>query len=340
MAEGFWRQTSIGDGIVLIGLTYDLRNDYLEMGYSEEETAEFDTNETIDGIEQALIGLGHTVERIGCHSKLLNRLSSGASWDLVFNIAEGSHGLGREAQVPALLDAYHIPYTFSDPIVLGLCLHKAMTKRVVRDLGIPTARFCVVDDAEEIDLGGNMNFPLFVKPVAEGTSKGIDGRSIVRDMEELRLTCNRLLDKFKQPVLVEDYLPGREFTVGLVGTGKDAVAIGAMEILIVRDDADDVYSYSNKANYLETVRYEAVTDAIGEICKTTALKVWRGLGCRDGGRVDLKMDEKGIPHFLEVNPLAGLNPSHSDLPILSRLHGLSYQELIGRIVESAQKRIP
>lgn len=325
---------------MLIGIAYDLRKDYLEMGYSEEETAEFDTSETIEGIEQTIVSLGHSVDRIGNLKDLVQRLSSGARWDLVFNIAEGSHGIGREAQVPALLDAYRIPYTFSDPIVLGLCLHKGLTKRIVRDLGIPTAEFCVVKDTDHILLNENMAFPLFVKPVAEGTSKGIDDRSIVRDMDELTQVSTRLLHKFNQPVLVEDYLPGREFTVGLLGTGRDAIAIGAMEIFIVSSETEDVYSYSNKANYEQSVRYEAVTDEVGELCKDIALRAWRGLGCRDGGRVDLKMDAKGIPNFLEVNPLAGLNPAHSDLPILCRLHGLSYRELIASMIESAQKRIP
>jgi D-alanine-D-alanine ligase len=140
-------------------------------------------------------------------------------------------------------------------------------------------------------------------------------------------------------VLVEEYLPGREFTVGIIGTGRVSKAIGVMEIIINGSDEDECYSYKNKKNYLETVAYKPVADSIKDECSATALKVWRGLGCKDGGRVDLKMDVNGVPNFMEVNPLAGLNPVHSDLPILSRLFGISYEELIESIIESSLENI-
>src|SRR5688572_27418085 len=157
---------------MLIGLTYDLRQDYLDDGYTAEQTAEFDSHITIDAIESALRGLGHQTDRIGRVTSLVERLARGDRWDLVFNIAEGLHGIGREAQVPALLDAYSIPYTFSDPLVCALSLHKALAKRVVRDLGLPTADFTVIEapaDSARVTLP----FPLFAKPIAEGTSKGV-----------------------------------------------------------------------------------------------------------------------------------------------------------------------
>ncbi len=155
-----------------IGLTYDLRSEYLAMGYSEDETAEFDREETIEGLESALRRIGHDTDRIGHVKRLAERLVQGHRWDLVFNIAEGLHGIGREAQVPALLDAYGIPYTFSDPLVMSLTLHKGMTKRVIRDAGVPTCAFAVVEvpeDAAAVTFGA----PYFVKPVAEGTGKGV-----------------------------------------------------------------------------------------------------------------------------------------------------------------------
>ena len=148
-----------------IGITYDLRNDYLAEGYGEEETAEFDHPKTIAAIEAALRDLGYETDRIGHIRALAKRLVAGQRWDLVFNIAEGLRGFGREAQVPALLDAYDIPYTFSDPLVLTLTLHKGMMKRVIRDLGIPTPAFAVVESPEEI-AGVRLPFPLFVKPIA------------------------------------------------------------------------------------------------------------------------------------------------------------------------------
>ena len=153
-----------------IGLTYDLRSEYLAMGYSEEATAEFDREETVDGIESALQRLGHATERIGHIRRLVERLAEGRRWDLVFNIAEGLNGIGREAQVPALLDAYGIPYTFSDPLVLGVCLHKGLTKLVVRDAGVPTPDFALVERPEDLARVG-LPFPVFAKPVAEGTGK-------------------------------------------------------------------------------------------------------------------------------------------------------------------------
>ena len=321
-----------------IGITYDLKTAYKEMGYSDEETAEFDTDETIDGIEKSLQSFGYTTDRIGGVKALAKRLVAGQTWDLVFNIAEGYRGLGRESQVPALLDAYGIPYTFSDAIVLGLCLHKGLTKRIVRDLGVPTARFSVITDEADLEMV-QLDYPLFAKPVAEGTSKGIDDRSIVNDREELLAVCRRLLAKFGQPVLVEEFLPGREFTVGIVGTGSDARCLGVMEVVIVADEADEVYSFENKMNYQHNVRYTSIENQLEKLCCDYALQVWRGLSCRDGGRVDFKMDAHGLPHFLEVNPLAGLNPSHSDLPIVARLHGVPYDDLIGEIVHSALKRL-
>jgi len=161
---------------VKIGITYDLRDDYLAEGYSAEETLEFDRADTIDAIEQTLQYLGYPTVRIGNIKSLIKRLAAGDRWDMVFNIAEGLEGLGREAQVPALLDAYKIPYTFSDPLILSLTLHKGMTKHVIRDLRIPTPDFVVIEKKGDIDKIA-LPFPLFAKPVAEGTSKGITAAS-------------------------------------------------------------------------------------------------------------------------------------------------------------------
>ena len=211
-----------------IGLTYDLRSDYLAAGYGEEETAEFDRESTIDAIETTLRRLGHETDRIGHAKHLVARLTGGDRWDLVFNIAEGLYGIGREAQVPALLDLYGIPYTFSDPLVMALTLHKGMTKHVLRDAGVPTPDFVVYSgprDLAKIDFAP----PYFIKPVAEGTGKGVTTDSIVRRREDLASACLRLLAQFNQPVLVERFLPGREFTIGVVGTGADARVLGTME---------------------------------------------------------------------------------------------------------------
>ena len=321
-----------------IGLTYDLREEYRALGFSEEETAELDKPETIEGIEGALRGLGHETERIGSHFALMAALLAGRRWDLVFNIAEGLRGLGRESLVPCLLDAHAIPYTFSDPMVLALSLHKGMCKRVIRDLGVPTAGFAVVERPQDVDRIA-LPYPLFAKPVAEGTGKGIHASSKLPDREALRRACAELLRRFDQPVLVEEFLPGREFTVGVVGTGAAARAVAVLEVRFRR--ADGIYSYESKENYRELIDY-AVPDgepALADAVAKVALDSWRGLGCRDGGRIDIRLDARGVPNFMEVNPLAGLNPIDSDLPIMCRLIGRPYAALIGDIVRSAADRI-
>jgi D-alanine-D-alanine ligase len=321
-----------------IGITYDLRDDYLVEGYGEEETAEFDHPATINAIDDALRELGYETDRIGHIRALAKRLVAGERWDVVFNIAEGLRGFGREAQVPALLDAYDIPYTFSDPLVLALTLHKGMTKRVIRDLGIPTPAFAIVESAEEI-AGVALPFPLFAKPVAEGTGKGVTAASKIADRAELKRVCLLLLDTFRQPVLIETFLPGQEFTVGIIGTGAEAFAPAVMEVHLTEKAEREVYSYINKEDWRGRIEYRLAADGTEQLAKKTALAAWWGLGCRDGGRIDLRADVDGIPQFLEVNPLAGLRPDHSDLPILCELAGMPYRELIAGIMRSALKRI-
>lgn len=323
---------------MIIGITYDLREDYLLMGFSEEDAAEFDTIETIEGIENSLHKLGHQTERIGHLRPLMEALLAGRRWDLVFNICEGFYGIGREAQVPALLDAFSIPYVFSNPLVLSLTLDKGMTKRVIHDANIPTAGFAVVTTPSDV-ARITLPYPLFVKPVAEGTGKGISVESIIHDPEALNSRCRYLLDRFHQPVLVETYLSGREFTVGITGTGSEASVTGVMEVLLTSKAEPGVYSYTNKEDWRECCQYVLADGEIAAACEKVALAAWRVLNCEDGGRVDLRCDSNGAPNFIEVNPLAGMNPTYSDLPMLSRMNGISYDELIQRIMRSATKKI-
>jgi D-alanine-D-alanine ligase len=324
-----------------IGLTYDLRSEYLAAGYGEEETAEFDRDDTIAALETTLSDLGHQVERIGHARNLIQCLAAGHRWELVFNIAEGLHGIGREAQVPAILDAYTIPYTFSDPLVMALTLHKGMTKRVLRDAGVPTSDFVVAAEPEDLH-GVTFDPPYFIKPVAEGTGKGVTPDSIVRRRRDLGAACRNLMTAFRQPVLVEPFLTGREFTIGIVGTGGDARVLGTMEVLLLESAEAAVYSYTNKEYCEERVVYsrvDAAGDPVVRQAEAIVLNAWRVLGCRDGGRADVRCDALGAPQFMEVNPLAGLHPEHSDLPILCTHLGISYSQLIQWIVASAEKRI-
>jgi D-alanine-D-alanine ligase len=321
-----------------IGLTYDLRQDYLDMGYSEEETAEFDKESTVEGIEKALRALGYKTERIGHIKNLVKALAADKSWDLVFNITEGLFGLAREAQVPALLDAYEIPYVFSDAFTLAVTLDKGLTKSIVRNLEIPTADYFVLKSMDEVEQI-NLPYPLFAKPIAEGTGKGINANSKITDSEQLKKVCENLLKEYKQPVLIETFLSGDEFTVGITGTGTDAKVVAVMEILLGEKAEAEIYSYSNKDNYEDRVSYKLASDENAKKCEGVALAVWKGLGCRDGGRVDVRMDSNGVVNFIEVNPLAGLNYKTSDLPIMCGLKEIEYNELIRQIMDSALQRI-
>ncbi|MEX0707681.1 MAG: hypothetical protein WD078_06915, partial [Woeseia sp.] len=310
-----------------VGLTYDLRDAWLEAGYSELETAEFDRIDTIDSIAGALTTLGYRVDRIGHLQQLAGRLVAGDRWDLVFNICEGMHGWAREAQVPALLDAYQIPYVFSDPLVCALTLHKGMTKDVVRAAGVATPDFAVVQDAAALRTI-RLPYPLFAKPVAEGTGKGVSRESKINNSDELSAVCRRLLAEHRQPVLVERFLPGREFTVGIIGTARKARAIATLEINLLAGADAEVYSYRNKENCEELVAYTLLAeDRLRRQVEALALNAWRALGCRDGGRIDVRLDETGAANFIEVNPLAGLHPEHSDLPIMATMVNMSYTSL-------------
>jgi D-alanine-D-alanine ligase len=327
---------------MIVGLTYDPRQDYLDMGYTELETAELDSPETIEAIEGAVRSLGHETRRIGNGRRLTERLVRGERWDLVFNIAEGLHGIGREAQVPAILDLYGIPYTFSDPMVMSLTLHKGMTKRVIRDAGLNTAEFLVAESPGDL---GSIAFPppYFVKPVAEGTGMGVTARSLVLTREDLAGACRDLLDQFRQPVLVEAFLPGREFTVGMAGTGADSRVLGTMEILLLDKAEKGGYSFENKEGWKGRVDYRPLCPADDPLIRDVerlALDAWRVLGCRDAGRIDIRCDLRGKPAFIEVNPLAGLRPEYSDLPLVCGFFGTSYVRLIEIILESARRRIP
>jgi D-alanine-D-alanine ligase len=322
---------------VTVGLTYDLRSEWLSEGYSELETAEFDREETVAAVESALRHEGLVTDRIGNYRGLMAALSAGKRWDLVFNFCEGMYGLGREALVPALLDAYRIPYTFSDPAVLAVSLHKGLTKHVVRDAGIRTPDFAVVETGGDID-SVRLRYPLFAKPIAEGTGKGITPDSRIGSPDELRRICESLLAFYRQPVIVEEYLPGREFTSAVIGTGADAKVVGTMEVILLSTADAHAYTYLNKEYCDDRVRYELAQGSEAEECARLALRAWKALRGRDAGRIDMRLDAHGEPSFIEANPLAGLHPQHSDLPIICTMVGITFQELIGKIVASARKR--
>jgi D-alanine-D-alanine ligase len=321
-----------------IGLCYDLKEDYLKAGFSPDDALEFDGEDTVAGLESALVALGHRTARVGRGRELARRLAAGERWDLVFNICEGVWGRSREAQVPAVCELFDQAYTFADPLTCALTLDKAMAKRVVRDHGLPTAPFAVVRAAEDAD-AVELPVPLFLKPVAEGSSKGVTGRSLVRERGELGSACRMLLETYRQPVLVEAFLPGREVTVGIVGSGATARVVGVMEVDFTALAEASAYTALNKKEYQARVAYRLLADdALAPPARELAGAVFDVLGCRDAARVDLRCDAAGRLHFLEVNPLPGINHVRSDLPIMARLGGMPYDALIGAIVDSARAR--
>jgi D-alanine-D-alanine ligase len=311
----------------------------LALGLGEHDVAEFDSPATIAAIENALTALGHQVERVGHVRALAARLVAGWRCDLVFNIAEGVAGFGRESQVPALLEAYGIPYTFSDPLVCALTLHKAMAKHVARGCGVPTPSFVLVSTPEEA-AAVTLPMPLFAKPVAEGSSKGVTSKSLVKSRAALVEVCTALLRDYRQPVLVEEYLSGREFTVGVLGTGRDARALATLEVKLRAEATDGSYSYRNKTQWRDFVEYGLLEagDLRREV-EGVALATWRCLGCRDAGRVDVRLDGDGRAQMIEVNPLAGLTPGYSDLPMMAEQTGMDFTMLIAEILRSTLARI-
>jgi D-alanine-D-alanine ligase len=320
-----------------VALVYDLRDDYRALGFSEEAVAEFDSVETIDALAGALEALGCEPVRVGRGQALAARLAEGERYDLVFSIAEGVKGRSREAQVPALCELFDQPYLFSDPLTMAVSLDKAVAKRLVREAGVPTPGFAVAERGAAEVMGWDQ-FPAFVKPLAEGTGKGCEAGSLVGNTEELQAAVMRVIERFHQPALVERYLSGREFTVGIVGNGAEARVLGVCEILLKAHAEANVYSLQNKELCEDLVTYAPADDAEARLAGVCALDAYHTLECRDAARIDFRSDETGEPYFLEANPLAGLNPWHSDLPILAAQNGIEFLALIGMILDAGLAR--
>jgi D-alanine-D-alanine ligase len=325
---------------MLVGLTYDLKAEHAPPADAPPDyAAEFDTAESVRAMAEAIENCGHRVRRIGNVHKLIEFLAQGGQVDVVFNMAEGLHGRSREAHVPAVLEAYQVPYTGSDPLTMALCLDKPTTKRLWQAEELPTADFCVVRDVAELADGLALpEFPLFVKPAYEGSSKGIDLGSIVESRPALARRVAWTLERYRQPALVEAFLPGREFTVGILGTGAEAQVLEVGEVLLVSQDK--VHGADQKEHWMARLpdKLAHVEEPLRARLATLALGAYRAVGARDWGRVDLRLDRDGAPQLMEINPVAGLYPDRSSMPIVAALAGMSYEELLGAIVEQAIRR--
>jgi D-alanine-D-alanine ligase len=316
---------------------------------ARDEFAEWDSPTTIAAVESALSKLGRVI-RLEANEDYPERLRQ-AKPHIVFNIAEGFYGVNREAHVPAICEFYGIPYSGSDPFTLSLCLDKARTKETLAFHGIPTPRFAVVRKTAELRAASDdLSFPLFVKPLHEGSSKGITDRNLCVDYSQLRAQAKILLDNYNQPVLVEEYLPGREFTCAVLGNGDDAVVlpIVAMNFETLPDGALPIYSFDAKFVWdrpehpLEIFQCPArITGALQASIERVTLDAYRVLGCRDWARIDVRLDAAGVPNVLEVNPLPGILPDPADnscLPKAARAAGIGYDELIQSCLKYAAAR--
>ena len=305
-----------------IGLTFNLK----PAGATGDRFEEFDSEETIVALERALRVQGHEPVRLGWGEEMLDALGR-ERVDGVFNLAEGVGGRGRESQVPAVLEMYGIPCTASSALAIGLTLDKALAKTVAKAHGIATAPWEV--RRQKAEGRSALRFPQFAKPAGEGSSMGITASSLCRDQGQLDAAVDRLLSY--GPVLVEEFLPGDEYTVGIV----DGEAIGVMQVLPRAKEENFIYSLEVKRDYLNRVEYRFLRDADIE---AVALAVWNAFDLRDVARVDIRCDRQGVPNFVEVNPLPGMNPVYSDLIILATGLGWKYDDLVGRVMSSAIRR--
>jgi len=325
----------------------------LELSVAEliarDQFAEWDNPATIAAVESALSQLGKVV-RLEATEDFPEKLRQTRP-DIVFNIAEGFNGVNREAHVPAICEFYGIPYSGSDPFTLTLCLDKARTKETLAFHGIPTPRFAVVEKLADLyHLAGKLAFPLFVKPVHEGSSKGITDSNLCRDRDQLFRQTEFLLENYHQPVLVEEFLPGKEFTCAVLGNGDEATVlpIVGMNFETLPKGALPIYSYDAKFVWdrpekpLEIFECPArITSELQASIERVTLGAFRVLGCRDWARIDVRLDANGEPNVIEVNPLPGILPDpaeNSCLPKAARAAGIGYDELIQSCLKFAAAR--
>ena len=327
-----------------IALTYNLKK--------KDETkpadyfSEYDSEETIGSIVSVLETKGHSVETIDVEYPKLFSYFRKNRVDIVFNIAEGKHGKFRESEVPAILDYLNIPYTGSDTFSLALALNKALTKKILKAENVPTPNFQVFSKGTE-ELDPSLRFPLIVKPNCEGSAKGITKANVVSNYKDLLKKVKETLNSYYQEALVEEFIDGKELTVGILENGK-ARALPILEIDFSNCNNSGEYFYSwrmkeyqgnRELGLVPTFHCPARLDAPTEVLvKEAALKTHRAVGCLDISRTDIRLDKNNVPYVLEINPLPGLDPKESNFPIMAYADGMKYEDLIEAIVLSASER--
>ena len=328
-----------------IGLSYDLKDSVcLSQGHPDDAFEEYDSPETVNALAAAIEAQGHSVVRLGGGGEFITSIAQHRV-DLVFNIAEGlGNYRSREAQVPAILEMLDIPYSGSDPQCLAICLDKPLTKKILAASDITTPSWHVINHIGQLAETHWKAFPLpaFIKPAYEGSSKGITCGSIARSADQLVVIATELLERYRQPVLVEQFIAGDEVTVGIVDNAPPKV-LGIMRVLPRRNTPDFIYGLEVKRDWERLVDYECparLEPRVLQKIEDASLKIFEVLGCRDFARIDFKISSRGEPYFLEINPLPGLNPGSGDLPIMAGKMGWTYQELITTIVNAALERYP
>jgi D-alanine-D-alanine ligase len=326
-------------GPLRVGFTYNVKRVKPALDGTRDEEAEYDSPATIQAVREAIAAAGHEVLDLEATADLPALIET-TKPDLVFNMAEGIKGRNRESQVPALLELLDIPYSGSDPAALNIALDKALAKKIVRQHGIPTPNFFTMNTGKE-RLPKDLRFPLIVKPIAEGSSKGVHATSVVENDAELREAAQKMVAKYDQPALVEEYIGGREFTVGMLGERRPKV-LPPMEVVFL-DESENrpVYSFEFKQDWSSKIRYDVPATLEPSQLKgleRAARECFIALGCRDVARVDFRMDAQGKIYFLECNPLPGLTPGWSDLVLIAKAAGIEYNALIAEILSGAIRR--
>ncbi len=314
----------------------------------DDRFAEWDDPSTITAVEAALAEAGHVI-RLEADEDFPARLRASRP-DIVFNIAEGLHGPNREAHVPAICEFFDIPYTGSDPLALALSLDKRRAKDVFRTAGIPAPAGVTVTRPEERQSALHVPVPALVKPLFEGSSKGIPESALCESPDDVLVRVDAILAEYGQPALVEAFLPGREFTCAVLGNGDTARALPLVEIRFdaLPVGAKPIYGYEAKWVWdtperpLSIFSCPAPVDpALGALVERTAVAAFNALGCRDWARVDLRLDDTGLPHVLEINPLPGVLPDpdqNSCYPKAARAAGLDYGQMIRSVLDAALER--
>lgn len=323
-----------------IGLTYDLKTDWTPSANDPiDASAELDSFTTVEALKAAFESAGHSVKLIGNAKNLLKALPN-LGVDLVFNIAEGHHGRNRESQIPAILDLYRIPFVGADALTLGVTLDKVVAKKCFIADGVPTARYFKATSHDDLKLLNTIGFPLFVKTLHEGTSKGITADSRVQTPEQLKTQVDRIYSNYNQPALVEEFIKGTEYTVGVIGN-ENAEAMPVVQYAIGNktDLGNEFYTYRYVAEKVVNHICPAPIDAaLAKKLEEIAVKAYKSVDCRDFGRVDFRVDEKGNPYVLEINPLPNLNPD--DVFVLfGKVKGMSYNQIILSILDQALHRL-